>query len=191
MQALEHFGLDPNRDNIAILPIGNVTEIAKALRMAELTRRCPRRRKAGDETEGFSVMLDTYANNIYGPQGLLVATAAYLREHPEAAQARDRAHRSCGLRPCSREQGHGPVEIMKEYNLADPVAADRGYEDLSNINRKPYPIADRLRSLQKIMAFHEPKVLMLHAEELIEDRFIRSLDESGVIDRIYSSYETK
>jgi ABC-type nitrate/sulfonate/bicarbonate transport system substrate-binding protein len=193
MQALEHFGLDPNRDNIAILPIGNVTEIAKALEdgridAAMLTPAQSRQMRS----KGFSVMLDMYANNIYGPQGLLVATAAYLREHPEAAQKLATALiEAAAFALAPGNKATVLLTIMKEYNLADPVAADRGYEDLSNINRKPYPIADRLRSLQKIMAFHEPKVLMLHAEELIEDRFIRSLDESGVIDRIYSSYETK
>jgi hypothetical protein len=80
---------------------------------------------------------------------------------------------------------------MKEYKLSDPAAAERGYQDLSNINRKPYPTVDRLTNLQKVMAFYEPKVATLRVEELIEDRIIRSLDENGVIDCLYSSYETK
>src|SRR6185295_9477323 len=31
IQALDHFGLSPTRDNIAIVPIGSVTQISKAL----------------------------------------------------------------------------------------------------------------------------------------------------------------
>jgi hypothetical protein len=37
------------------------------------------------------------------------------------------------------------------------------------------------------MALHEPKVLDLRVEDLIEDRFVRKLDETGVIDRLYST----
>jgi hypothetical protein len=40
------------------------------------------------------------------------------------------------------------------------------------------------------MALHDPKVLNVKAENLIEDRFVRKLDESGVIDRLYRTYGT-
>src|SRR6185295_5949726 len=67
LQALQHFGLDPHRDNIAILAIGNVTEIAKALEdgridAAMLTPAQSRQMKS----KGFPVLLDMYANNIHG-----------------------------------------------------------------------------------------------------------------------------
>lgn len=193
MQALEHFGLDPKRDNIAVLPIGNVTEIAKALEegridAAMLTPAQSRQMRS----KGFSVMLDMHANNIYGPQGLLVATAPYLQQHPESAQKLATALvEAAAFSLAPRNKATVLRTIMNEYNLGDPAAAERGYEDLSNINRKPYATADRLQNLQKIMAFHEPKVLTLHVEDLIDDRFIRSLDEGGVIERLYSSYETR
>jgi ABC-type nitrate/sulfonate/bicarbonate transport system substrate-binding protein len=193
IQALKHFGLNPNRDNIAILPIGNMTEIAKALEdgaidAAMLTPAQSRQMKA----KGFSVLLDMSANNIYGPQGLLVTTPAYLQQHPNVAEKLvtsliDAA--AFSLAP--RNKSAVLRTIMKEYKLSDPAAAERGYQDLSNINRKPYPTVDRLPNLQKVMAFYEPKVATLRVEELIEDRIIRSLDENGVIDRLYSSYETK
>ena len=77
------------------------------------------------------------------------------------------------------------------FNLADMAAAERGYQDLSNLNRKPYPAIESLKNVQKIMALHDPKVLNLKVEDLIEDRFVRKLDESGVIDRLYSTYGVK
>jgi hypothetical protein len=77
---------------------------------------------------------------------------------------------------------------MREFNLSDIAAAERGYEDLSNLNRKPYPSIESLKKVQKIMTLHDPKVLNLKIEELIEDRFVRKLDESGLIDRLYSAH---
>ena len=170
-----------------------MTEIAKALEdgridAAMLTPAQSRQMSS----KGFWVMLDMYANNIYGPQGLLVATPAYLQQHPDSAQSLVTSLvEAAAFSLAPRNKTTVLQTIMREYHIADPAAAERGYEDLSNINRKPYAAADRLRNLQKIMAFHEPGVLSLHVEDLIEDRFVRSLDEGGVIDRIYASYGSK
>jgi len=41
------------------------------------------------------------------------------------------------------------------------------------------------------MKLHNPKVAKVRVEELIEDRLIRKLDESGFIDRLYSAYGVK
>jgi hypothetical protein len=41
------------------------------------------------------------------------------------------------------------------------------------------------------MALHDPKVLSVEVENLIEDRFVRRLDQSGVIDQLYRAYEVK
>lgn len=190
MQALEHFGLDPVRENIAILPIGNLAEIAKALEegridAAMLTPAQSRQIRS----KGFEMLLDMSANDIHGPQGLLAASPIYLQQHADIAKKLVTALVEAGafcLAPGNKETVLR--RLMSEYNLNDPAAAERGYRDLRNINRKPYASADRLRNLQKIMAYYEPKVLGLHVEELIEDRFVRALDEGGVIDGLYASY---
>ena len=80
---------------------------------------------------------------------------------------------------------------MAEFNLADIAAAEKGYEDLSNLNRKPYPSIESLNGVQKIMTLHDPKVLNLKIEALLEDRFVRKLDENGFIDRLHNTYETR
>jgi hypothetical protein len=76
--------------------------------------------------------------------------------------------------------------IMREFNLADLAAAEKGYEDLGNLNRKPYPSIESLKKVQKIMTMYDPKVQNLNMDELIEERFVRRLDESGPIDQLYS-----
>jgi ABC-type nitrate/sulfonate/bicarbonate transport system substrate-binding protein len=170
-----------------------MTEIAKALEdgkidAAMLTPAQSRQMRA----KGFSVPLDMAANNIYGPQGLLVTTPAYLQQHPRVGEKLVTSFIDAAAFSLAPSNKSAVLRtIMKEYKLSDPTAAERGYQDLSNINRRPYPTAERLRNLQRIMAFYEPKVATLRVEDLIEDRIVRSLDESGVIDRLYSSYETK
>lgn len=68
------------------------------------------------------------------------------------------------------------------------VTPKRGYQDLNNLNRKHYPKFESLKGVQKIMALHDPRVLNLKIEDVIDDRFVRKFDEDGLIDRLYSSY---
>jgi hypothetical protein len=76
--------------------------------------------------------------------------------------------------------------LMKHLRISDPAVAEDGYQDhLSTLTRKPYPSLDGLRSAQRLMAQQNPKVAALKVEELIDARFVRKLDESGFIDRLY------
>jgi hypothetical protein len=80
---------------------------------------------------------------------------------------------------------------MKLFNLTDLEAAERAYTSVAALNRRPYPAIERLKSMQKVMAIHDPRVLDVRVEDMIADRFVRTLDESGAIDRLYSAYGLK
>jgi ABC-type nitrate/sulfonate/bicarbonate transport system substrate-binding protein len=84
IQVLEHLGLDPTRDNITFLPIGNVTQVAKALEDGKIDAGMLSPVQSGQmKSKGFSVLLDTSTINLYGAQSLPVTTRAYLQEHPD------------------------------------------------------------------------------------------------------------
>jgi hypothetical protein len=42
-----------------------------------------------------------------------------------------------------------------------------------------------LRSFQRLMAQQNPRIATLNVEDLIDARFVRKLDESGFIDRLW------
>jgi len=78
--------------------------------------------------------------------------------------------------------------LMKHLRISDPSVADNGYQDhLLTLNRKPYPSLDGLRNAQRLMAQQNPKVATLKVEDLLDARFVRKLDESGFIDRLYAA----
>jgi hypothetical protein len=82
--------------------------------------------------------------------------------------------------------------IMNVFNVTDSAGAEEGHKQFSlTVNHKPYPSLERLRDIQRIMIPHYPRVRQLRVEELIEDRFVRKLDDSGFIDRLYSTYGVK
>ena len=78
--------------------------------------------------------------------------------------------------------------LMKHLRINDPSVAENGYQDhLLTLNRKPYPSLDGLRSAQRLMAQQNPRVAALKVDDLIDARFVRKLDDSGFIDRLYAA----
>ena len=50
-----------------------------------------------------------------------------------------------------------------------------------------YPSIDGLRNAQRLMVVQNPKVANVKVEDLVDSRFIRKLDESGFIDKLYGA----
>jgi hypothetical protein len=78
--------------------------------------------------------------------------------------------------------------LMKHLRIDDPAVVDDGYQDhLLTLNRKPYPSLAGLRNAQRLMVQQNPRIGALKVEELLDARFVRKLDESGFIDRLYAA----
>ena len=70
----------------------------------------------------------------------------------------------------------------------DAAGAEEGYLDLlKGVDRKPFPSLDGLRNVQRMLRTRTPKIGEIKAEEVIDSRIMRKLDESGFIDRTYAA----
>jgi ABC-type nitrate/sulfonate/bicarbonate transport system substrate-binding protein len=194
--ALEHLGLDPKRDNISILSVGDRSELGRALETgtidaAVLSPAQSHRLRA----KGFSVLVDLYPAKIYAFQTALVVTAAYLQQHPDVVEKVVNAlveAMAFSFAPGNKSRVVRTIMKLKLFNATDVASAERSYKDLADLNNsKPYPSIERLRNMQRVIGLHDPKVLNLRAEDLIEDHFVRKLDKTGVIDRLYATYGVK
>jgi len=189
---LKHFGLDEKRDGIQFVePPPQITEALEAGRIdAALLdpARCTE-----FLAKGFSVLLDLHSAGITGIQTALAVDGAYLREHPgvvEKVVTGILEGIAFSVAPANRRI----VEetLRAHMRISTPEAAGLGYESfLSRVNRKPYASLDAMKQAQRVIALHDPNVLKLKMEDIIEERFLRKLDESGALDRIYSSYGAK
>ncbi len=194
MLGLEHLGLDPKRDNLSILVIGDSTLIGQALEAgridaAVLDGALVRRLKS----KGFPVIAELQPANIPMLNQGIVVTEAYLQRRPEVAEKVLMALVESllfSLAPVNK-----PVvlnTIMKRFQISDAGVAEEGYQDyLTSVDRKPYPSVEALRNIQRLMALHNPKVAAVRVEELIESRFIRKLDEGGFIEKVSAAYGVK
>jgi hypothetical protein len=80
-------------------------------------------------------------------------------------------------------------EVMRAFKSALNITeATTAAQNLRELRRKPYPRLDTLQRMQRIMGTHDRRVLDVALERLIDDRFVRTLDETGAIGRIYSRH---
>lgn len=188
IQVLQHLGVDPVRDGITFVPVGNVTAVAKALEERRIDAGMlspPQSREF--QSKGFSVLFDANAVTMFGAQSLPVTTAGYLQQNPDTVEKFSSALVEAiafSLAPAKKADVLGTLQRM--FNLPDASAAERGYADVVNLNRKPYASIESLKGVQSIVALHDRRVLDLNIERLIEDRFLRKLDQSGQLDRLYA-----
>jgi NitT/TauT family transport system substrate-binding protein len=192
--ALEHLGLDPKRDQITFVEVGNLPRMARALEAGEIDAAILDPARSGQlRGKGFSMLLDMYPANISAVQNALVVAGAYLREQPNVVEkvvAGLVEGIAFSLSPSNKDVVL--KTLMAHMKITDPAAADSAYRNFSSrVIRKPYPSVEAMQNMQRVMALHDPKVLNLKLADLIEQRFVRKLDESGVIDRLYSTYGVK
>lgn len=188
--ALEQLGLDPQRDNISILPIGDPPQIAQALESGSIDSAVLSRAQSKQFiAKGFSVLLDLYPANIYGAQDALVVTAAFRHEYPDAVEGIVSAMIE-GTAFCLTVSKQPVVlqTIMEVLKVTDTDAARESLHQLSLVlTRKPYPSLERLRNMQRIMSSHDPSVLGVEIDKLIDDCFVRKLETNGFIDEAYEA----
>lgn len=190
MLALEQLGLEPKRDNISFLPIGDAMIVAQALETGRvdaavldpaLSRRL--------ESKGFTQLVDLAHTSATFPGLGIGATRAYLEQHPATAEKLVTALTESLVFVQLPANKPAVLKIlMKHLRISDPAVAEDGYRDLLlTLNRKPYPSIDGLRNAQRLMAQQNPKIATLNIEDLMDARFVRKLDESGFIDRLYGA----
>jgi ABC-type nitrate/sulfonate/bicarbonate transport system substrate-binding protein len=192
--ALDHLGLDPKRDGISFVELGTVPRLVQALEDGGIDAVVIDPAQSAQLTgKGFSLLLDMYPANILGVQSALVVASAYARQHPDVVE-KVVAGLIDGIGFSLAPQNAETVRkaLMSHMKISAPDAAERGYRSfLSRANRKPYASIPAMRNMQRVMALNDPKVLNVQIEALADDRFVRKLDDSGAIDRLYESYQVK
>ena len=189
MLALEQLGLEPKRDAISFLPIGDPITIAHALEAGRIDAAVLDPAVSRQLTsKRFSLLVDLSNTNASFPGLGIATTGSYLDQHHATVERLVAAlTESLAIVQSPAHKATVIAILMKNLRMSDAAAAEAGYRDhLLTLNRKPYPSIDGLRNAQRLMALQNPKVASLKVEELIDSSFVRKLDESGFIDRLYA-----
>jgi NitT/TauT family transport system substrate-binding protein len=194
MLALEHVGLEPKRDNLSLLVIGDSVLIGQALEAgrvdaAVLDGALVRRLK----TKGFSVIAELQPANIPMLNQAIVVSHDYLQKRPETAEKiLITLVESLAFSLAPANKSVVIKTMMHRFQITDPAVAEEGYHDyLTIVEKKPLPSLDALRNIRRLMAVQNPKVAGVKVEELVESRLIRKLDENGFIEKTGAVYGLK
>ena len=81
------------------------------------------------------------------------------------------------------------LKTLARWLKVDASGAEDAYLDLvRGVDRKPFASLDGLRNAQRFLRSRNPKVGEVKAEDVIDNRLMRKLDDSGFIDKLYAQY---
>ena len=191
---LEYLGLDQRRDNINILNIGDQTVLAQAMEsgtidVTVLDGVFSRRLKQ----KGFSVIAELSETKIPYVSNVIVGTRALFQQQPELAENILKALlESLAFILAPPNKAAVVNTIMKRLKIADSSVAEQGYRDLVQISDpKPYVSLDGLRNIQRLIKIQNPIVGNIKVEDLIDNRPLKKLEDSGFIQKTFSAYGMK
>lgn len=186
--ALEYLGLDPARDQVRINAIGNQTVLAQAIEAGNIDATLldpflSRRMKQ----KGLPVLVELQRARIPFVNTSVIVGGSYLRDHFDVVENVIKSLLEAQAFITSPAHRNVVIQtMMRHMKLNDTAILDEGYQDLLvGFEKKPYGSVDALRNIQRIMGSLNPRVSRIKVDEIIDNRIVRKLDDSGFIDGLY------
>ena len=196
MLGLESLGLEPRRDNIRVLVIGDNTIRGQALEGGSIDATVldglfSRKAKA----KGMIALADFSQANIPMMNHLVAVRRTYLQRQPEIVENVLRALVE-GLAFTWSPKSKSAVlkSVMRRLRITEMSLAEDGYQELltrGGLEKKPHPSLEGVRNVQRLMQSSNPRVGEIKLEEIVDRSIVRKLDDNGFIDRMYSVYPAK
>jgi ABC-type nitrate/sulfonate/bicarbonate transport system substrate-binding protein len=188
---LEHLGLEQRRDNISIINVGDQTVLAQAMEsgtidVTVLDGVFSRRLKQ----KGFSVLVELAETTIPYVSNTIVGTRTFFQQQPELTENIMKGLiESVAFIMAPQNKPIVVNTIMKRLKIGDPSVAEQGYQDLVQISDpKPYVSLEGLRNIQRLIKIQNPPIGNVKLEELIDNRPLKKLEDSGFVQKTYAAY---
>ena len=185
---LEALGLDLRRDNIILQGTGEQVVRAQALESGKVDAAVIDMAFSKKlEQRGFNVIGDALKIDIPFTGVDIVTNRAFINEQSPLIENMIKGLlESLAYMFAPKNQGAVVELIMKKLRLKDTLTAEEGYHDaVRTMSRKPYPAIEGMRNVQRLLKTQNPRIGDVNVEDLVDNRFIRKLDESGFFERIY------
>ena len=191
--ALEHLGLDPDRDKISIIAAGDQTVLAQALASGTLDATVLDGVQSRPlHARGFPIIAELDKAKLPILSSSIVAREPYIQKNPQIVENVMRAIIEGAAFCLSPIQKPNTLKILQKYLRITEKDAEEGYKDMVNgLDRKPYASAAGVTNVVRLMKRTNPKVENVKPENLIDDRILKKLDQSGFIDEMMAKYGVK
>ena len=181
--ALQRLGLTPVKD-VAILQVGSLTERLAAMetkRVQATVLAPPAMYQA--QVRGFNLLVDIAALGLPYQATGVATTRKFIRERTDVVRRYIKAHVEAVYRFKTDRETSMKV-LSKSLALSDKPLLERTYDGAIVEHKLPAKQYPTLEGLKTILA-SEPKAKGARAEDFVDLRFIKELDDSGYIDKLY------
>ena len=190
---LEHLGLDQQRDNIRFQVIGDQAVQVQCV----VNALCD----AAAVDGVFTKQLKAKGMNVLGEYSDLTASlvsqgvvvpGALLQQRPEIPENYIKGEiEALAFSLASKNKPVVIKSLMHNLKIDSSSAEDAYHDLLRGVDRKPVPSLEGMRNVQRLLRVRNPKIGEIKAEDIIDNRIMRKLEESGFIERVYATYGAK
>jgi NitT/TauT family transport system substrate-binding protein len=182
MLALEYLGLEPTRDKILLMVVGDQSVLTQAMATGRIDAAyLGYTFSALLKEKGFPVLLDIGKAPI-PYQGLaLAARPSYMRQNPQIVDAVLKGVlESVAFIQSPSQKQVALNALVRKLRLKDAQEAESGYEVLQWLYS--FDVRPNLRgieNMQRLLAVTNPKVMGIKAEEVIDEAPVQRLEKTS------------
>jgi NitT/TauT family transport system substrate-binding protein len=186
--ALERYGLAPEKD-VAILQAGSMPAIITSLERGKIQGAmlsAPFTLKA--KNMGFPLMADLQMLGLEYQHTGLATTQTLIKSRPDLVRSAMKAYVE-GIHYYKTHRAESLAVLAKYLKTTDIDVLTEVYEDvgLKLTAEKPYPTLRGIGIMLRELATANPKTTWSRPEDFVDLTFIKELDSSGFIDRLYKA----
>jgi len=183
MLALQHWGLDPKRDNINIRVVGNDSVRAQALASGTIDgAQVGYAFGATLKQQGYRVLADLADLGVPFQGTALLARRSFVTQSPDIVEKMLRALvDTIGFIQAPANKEAVKRSLAKSLHLSSVDDVEQGYERMKTIyDRRIVPTADGIRNTMRLFENTNEKIRQLKIEDVIDDRIVRKLEKEGL-----------
>lgn len=192
---MEHLGLEPlNRDkiNFMVVPGGDSLRALALLAGTIDATVFDSVHSRPLQQKGFPVLAELEKYNLPILAAGIVTRNSFIQQNPTTIENVLKAileGAAFVLNPANKAT---TLPLLRRRLKINEHAAEEGYRDMViGLERNPYPSVEGMRNIQRLTTLRNPKLQNVRVEDLIDDRILRKLHDSGFIARLYSAHEKK
>ncbi|MSP37614.1 MAG: ABC transporter substrate-binding protein [Deltaproteobacteria bacterium] len=185
---IEHFGLDVQRDQILLQSIGDQGTQSQALESGTVD--------CVFVDSVYSKLLKQKGMNIIAESNELkqplvsqstIMPNNFLRQYPDVAENYIKGEIEGIAFATAPKNKPAVIKMLMRRLRVDAVTAEEGYNDmLRGVDRKPFASMEGMRNLHRLLRPRNPKISEVKVEDVVDNRIMRKLDESGFIDKVFA-----
>ena len=135
--------------------------------------------------DGFHELLDLGGTDFAYPDLGVVTTRSYLRTEGETLSRFIKAYIE-GIHVYKTQRAFTISVLGKVLRTDDIRLLGDTYEAYDKrLSRIPSPTVEGIENVLNVLSVGVPKARKIRAEDLVDSRFVKELDKSGFIDRLY------